>query len=360
MHRKEWQTLETRAFVSNRETLHPEYVQQFRMPLDGFIQPASNCKSLVAITDGDKTRAFLQELQWTKSTNSRRLLDFHWQTECEYDLEELECTWYHEGKEITDLKGELQDGDNLHNLLRWARADFCLRRGGRPEGALQLLMRQHQLVEPIGTNICNPNQPLLWVPKDHHSMDWSPGKPLYSIAESAINYALSGAGFSRSPLYMQLKGLIAAATGGMTPWQAFRRAGSCGGVLFNDILGLFKEKHEKILTEIVTNLFNDPLTMMGFDQDRMNKAAAMLGEKFKMFKNLVPWWFHNSEVKAGYVAPLPADCLLFGRRVDTCKVMTGRDQAGINLGLPSMEALRLLRHRVDHVASQASDSASEL
>lgn len=329
--------------------------------MDGFIQPASNCKSLVAVTEGDNTCAFLQELQWVKSTDGRRLLDFHWHTECEYDLDEVETTWYHEGREITDLKAELQNGENLDNLLRWARADFRFREdGGKPEGALQLLMRQHQLVEPLGTNILNPNQPLLLVPRDHHSMDWSPGQAIFSIAESAINYALSGAGFSRSPLYLQLKGLIAAATGGSTPWNAFRKAGSCAAVLYEDILTLFKDKHEKILTEIITNLFRDPLNMLGFDQDRMKKAAVMLGDKFKMLNNSVPWWFHNLGAKAGYVAPSPADCLLFGRRVDTCKAMPGRDQASINLGLPAMESLRLMRHRVDHVASRASEPVREL
>jgi len=356
MHSNGWHALESRAFVSRKEAIGNEYVQQFRMPTDVFIQSPASMRSVVAATDGGKLRACTQALRWSKSTVEGRLLDFHWQTESEHDLSDVAVTWYHQGAEI-DLAEELGKGATPDELLRWSRAMFDRREGGTISGGLQLLIRQHRLVEAIGTKIFNPNQPLLLVPQEHHAPAWRPGQPLYCIAVPAIDHVLSGAGPIGSPLYMQLRAIIKEVSG-MAPWQMFRRAGSCAAILFDDLVKAGKQ-FEQALKNTMTALFEDPFGMLGFGHERQQKAVLMLGSRIQSLKSMVPWWFHDHE-QAGYSEPDPATCFVMARRVDSCRVVPGGSQNGINLGLPATYA-SVLRQAVDPAAGKdASDLAGGL
>ena len=58
MHRQDGKALETRAVVTRKESILPQYITESRLPQDVFIFPAASTRSLVAVTDSGVALAF--------------------------------------------------------------------------------------------------------------------------------------------------------------------------------------------------------------------------------------------------------------------------------------------------------------
>jgi hypothetical protein len=347
MHRQDGKALETRAFVTRKESILPQYITESRLPQDVFIFPAASTRSLVAVTDGGTTRAFTQSLSWEVSPREFRLLDFRWETEGEHAVEDLEYNWIYDGEEVPCIR-EFARSRAAHpgELMRWAYVQQQFsnspRGGGAPPGGLQLLMRQHELVQAVGTKAMCPSQPLLLVKRDHGQLITDPA----FLALPALDHVFSGSGLSSSPLYKQVRRILGEVSS-LSPWEFFRRSGSCAVGIFG-VLEQAGAAVKEALTRTLTQLLADPLGMLGLDSGELIRARVWLGaEKARGLTDYVPWWFHDAvDCKGRYVAPLPAESLVFARRVDTWHVMDGRDRSGRSLGLPpSMtEALRQRVH----------------
>ena len=350
MHRQDGTALETRAFVTRKESILPQYITESRLPQDVFIFPAASTRSLVAVTDGETTRAFTQSLSWGISPREFRLLDFRWETEGEHAVEDLEYNWIYDGEDVPCIR-EFAKSRTAHpgELMRWAyvqqQFSSSPRGGGVPPGGLQLLMRQHELVQAIGTKVTCPSQPLLLVRKDRGRLITDPS----FLAFPALDHVFSGSGLSRSPLYRQVRRILGEVSD-LSPWEVFRRSGACAAGLFS-VIGQAGAKVKDALISTLSQLLADPLGMLGLDSGERIKAKVWLGaDKARALADYVPWWFHDAvDCKGEYVAPLPAESLILARRVDTWNVMEGRDRSGRSLGLPpSMTAA--LRQQVHPAA----------
>lgn len=361
MHRQDGTALETRAFVTRKESILPRYIMESRLPQDVFILPASSTRSLVAVTDGETTRAFTQSLSWEVSSREFRLLDFRWDTEGEHDVADLEYAWMYEGEEIPCIRefarsGQVRFGELMRRAYVQQNFASLVNVGcSTPPGALQLLMRQHELIQAAGTKITCPSQPLLLVKKETCQLVDHPA----FLAHPAIDHVFSGCGISSSPLYRQVRRILESISS-LTPWEVFRRSGTCAAGLVS-VIEQAGAKVKDAFTRTLTQLLADPLGMLGLDSSERERAKVWIGAQGAAgLTDYVPWWFHDAvNCREKYVAPLPTESLILARRVDTWHVMEGRDRSARSLGLPS-SMTAALRQQVHPAAGDRTPMAGGL